>query len=143
MIESVYEWLGEIEDNLSRMLRGVFRFMIEGLPRWVRRVVMETIGPVALRLCRVLVLFCLWLALLFCPLIGTIDLELPSLCIYISVTWLGLAIIGSLWGLRHLARKRKAALVRTENGDGCFQSTEQEQSRDILKSNPPGEFAFP
>ena len=111
MWSALEKWLSEIEDALSRMIQGVFRFIIDGLPRWIYRVVVETVGPVVVRASRVLVLSCLWLAILFGPLSITIGCDLPGWCGYGSTLWLGLAIVGSMWGLNRLAKKRKADLV--------------------------------
>ena len=50
MDSAFYQWLVEAEDSLLRMIRGVFRFIIEGLWKWIYRFVVDTLGPVAIRL---------------------------------------------------------------------------------------------
>jgi hypothetical protein len=101
------QWLAEIEDELRRMIRGVFQFTCRRLPELVARVLFETIGPAVVRLCRVLVVLCIWLAILFGPVVVATNLGLPFGFLG-GTTWLVLAIIGSVWGRRYLARKRAA-----------------------------------
>jgi hypothetical protein len=105
MNSSLHEWLCHLEDCLHCMIRGVFRFLIEGLPKWIYRFLVETVGPVAVRFSRVVALAFIWLLVVFGP---------PYVCGFggwwclTSLTWMMLAIAGSIWGLQNI-RKRNPA----------------------------------
>jgi hypothetical protein len=101
-------WLADVEDGCWRMIKGVFRFAFHRLPEWVYRTLLDTVGPVTIRLIRVLVVFSLWLAVVIGPAIGVAKLNLPfwGVC---ATTWLVLAMIGSIWGRNRLTKKRRAA----------------------------------
>lgn len=101
-------WLADIEDMLRLMIRGVFLFTFRRLPEWVYRTLLETVGPITIRLFRVFVFFLLWLAVVFGPAVAVAKLHLP-LWGLLAAAWLALAIIGSTWGRLYLAKKRCAA----------------------------------
>ena len=67
MNSSFYLWLVEVEETLWRMIRGVYRFTFQRLPQWVRARCVETVGPAAVQLIRVLAVLFLWLAVVFVP----------------------------------------------------------------------------
>ncbi len=109
MRSAFYLWLVDTEESLKRMIRGVFRFVIEELPTSIYRFAIETVGPVAIRTCRVLGLACLWLMILFGPFALACDWGLYRWGMFLSFAWLVVAILGSLWGL-HCVKQRKAGL---------------------------------
>jgi thiol:disulfide interchange protein len=109
MHSSVCLWLADVEDGGWRMIRGVFRFAFHRLPEWVCRTLLDTVGPVTIRLIRVLVVFTLWLAIVFGPVLIAAKLSLPSWGKMAAAAWLVLALIGSIWGRYRLAKKRRAA----------------------------------
>ena len=110
MCSALYQWLVEAEDALLRMIRGVFRFISEWLPTWIYHFVVDGIWPVVIRLSRVLTLACLWLSILFGPLTIGLVFKLRWWWNCGSTAWMVSAIIGSIWGLSRLAKKRKAAV---------------------------------
>jgi hypothetical protein len=112
MNSSFYQWLVEVEDSLLRMIRGVFRFVVEGLPTWIYRVVVEMVGPLAVRLSRVAGLACLWLVILFGPIAFTCNCGLHGWWTLFSAGWISVAIVGSLWGLHRAVTKRKEIVGR-------------------------------
>jgi hypothetical protein len=89
------------------MIRGVFRF-IEEFPMRIYRFIVEVAGPVAIRACRVLGLACLWLMLLFGPLVLVCACGLGGFWTLVSLAWAVMAIFGSVWGLNRAVKKRKA-----------------------------------
>jgi hypothetical protein len=109
MGSAFYLWLVEIEDALLRMIEGVFRFITEGLWEWVCHFVVDTLGPVTVRLARVTGLACLWLFIVFGPLMVGFRFGLPGWWGFVCVVWFGLAIIGSIWGLRRLVKRATAS----------------------------------
>jgi hypothetical protein len=111
MDSAFYQWLVEAEDFLLRMIRGVFRFITEGLWKWIYHFVVDTLGPVAIRSCRVLGLACLWLMIVFSPLALGCVCTLPGWWRFGSVAWVVMAILGSMWGLNRAIQKRKAELL--------------------------------
>ena len=106
-----YGFLVEIEDALLRMIRGVFRFTCHWLPIWIYRFFIDTVGPVTIKLVRVMILLSIWLILVFSPLASAFAFKLPSWWSYGATTWTGLSIAGSIWGLYRLAKRRKAIPV--------------------------------
>jgi hypothetical protein len=108
MNSSLYQWLVEVEEALLRMIRGIYRFVVEGLPTWIYRFFVDTVGPVAARLCRVSGLALLWLMILFGPVTLACDWGLGGWWKFFSVAWVGVAILGSLWGLNRAAKGRNA-----------------------------------
>jgi protein-S-isoprenylcysteine O-methyltransferase Ste14 len=115
MNSSLYLWLADIESMLWRMVRGVFHFTFLRLPEWVYRTLLDVIGPAAIRLVRVIVVFCLWLAVVFGPVALTLKFEPPLWVRVIAAVWLVLAIAGSIWGRSRLAKRRSAAAQGTNN----------------------------
>jgi hypothetical protein len=103
---ALYQWLVEAEESLMRMIRGVFRFM-EEFPSCVYRFIVETAAPVAIRTCRVLGLACLWLMLLFGPIVVACACGFGGFWTLASLAWAVVAIIGSVWGLNRAVKKRK------------------------------------
>jgi hypothetical protein len=112
MGSAFYLWLVEVEDALVRMIQGVFQFFTEGLWEWIYHFVVDVLGPVTVRLARVTGLGCLWLFIVFGPLVVGFGFGLPWWCRFACVGWLALSITGSMWGLQRIVRKRKAELVR-------------------------------
>ncbi len=108
MRSGFYLWLVEVEDAERRMIRGVFRFVVEGLPAWLYHVFIESVGPVAVRICRVSCLSCLWLMILFGPFALACQWGLHGWLKFFTLAWVGVAIAGSLWGLNHVVKNRKA-----------------------------------
>jgi hypothetical protein len=106
-----YVWLVEVEEALWRMIRGVFRFVSEWLPTWLFHVIVKGIWPVCVRLTRVVFVACIWLGIMFTPLTIGFACKLPWWWRFGSTAWLGAAIVGSMWGLTRLAKKRKANLA--------------------------------
>ena len=102
-------WFADVEEALWRMIRGVFRFTFHRLPEGIYRALVDTVGPATIRLVRVLVVFCLWLAVVFGPVLVAVTFRLPLWVCAGTAAWLVLAIIGSSWGHSCLARKRRAA----------------------------------
>jgi hypothetical protein len=117
MGSAFYLWLVEVEDALVRMIQGVFRFITEGLWEWIYHFVVDTVGPVTVRLARVTGLGCLWLFIVFGPVVVGVSFGLRWWWGFGCVAWLALSITGSIWGLRRIVRKRKAELVCLGNGD--------------------------
>jgi thiol:disulfide interchange protein len=105
MNSSWHEWLCHAEDCLQRMNRGVFRFLIEGLPKWIYRFLVETVGPLALRFLRVVALAFIWLLIVFGP---PYVFGLRGWWCLTSLTWIILAIAGSVWGLRNIRIRNSA-----------------------------------
>lgn len=108
MNSSFCQWLAEVEELLWRMIYGVFRFTFQRLPEWVYHTLLDTVGPAAVRLTRVLAVLCLWLAVLFVPAICLGKLGGPFWGTCGVLAWLALAITGSVWGRAYLVRKRQA-----------------------------------
>jgi hypothetical protein len=98
-------WLAGVEAAFWRMIRGVFHFAFVHLPRTCYRALVEIIGPVAVRLARVSLAFGLWLAVLFGPCFGLVALG----GFLAGVTWLLLALTGSVWGLSRVIKLHRAA----------------------------------
>jgi hypothetical protein len=110
MDSELYQWLVQIEESLVRMILGVYRFVIEGLPTMVYRFIIDTVGPLAGRLCRVTGLAIAWLVMLFSPFMLGHLCGLNGWWTLFSLVWLAVAILGSWWGLNHIVIKRKASL---------------------------------
>lgn len=108
-------WLADIEEMLWRMVCGVFHFAFHRLPEWVYRTLLDTVGPLTIRLIRVLVVFALWLAIVFSPVIIAAKLSLPSSGDMAAAAWLVLALIGSIWGCYRLAKKRRSAVQMADD----------------------------
>jgi hypothetical protein len=113
-------WLADFEEGCWLMIRGVFRFTFIRLPEWFYRTLLDTVGPATIRLIRVLVVFCLWLAVMFGPAVGAIKFKLPFWGGVGAAAWVALAIIGSVWGRACLARKRRAAAKAAEANSLCL-----------------------
>ena len=109
MDSPLYRWLVEVEDALVRMIAGVFRFLIEGLWTWIYHFIVDTLGPVTIRLARVLGLGCVWLVIVFIPVIIGVKFDLPRWWGSVCLVWFGLAIIGSIWGLRRIVKGATAS----------------------------------
>jgi hypothetical protein len=105
---ALHQWLCEVEDSLVRMIRGVLRFAQE-CPARIYRFVVETACPVVIRACRVLVLACIWLMLLFGPFVLGCACRIGGFWTLASLSWVFVAITGSVWGLKYSTKKRKAA----------------------------------
>ncbi len=114
MESSVYLWLVEAEDALHRMTRGVFRFAFGRLPAWAVEALLGTVGPVAVRLARVLAVFALWLAVVFGPAALAAEVGVPFWPGLGVAAWTALALAGSFWGRACLARKRAAEILVAE-----------------------------
>jgi hypothetical protein len=82
------------------MILGVYRMVTVQLWQWLYRFIVDTLGPVTIRLARVTGLACLWLLIVF----GPLWIRLPW---WLDLTWLGLSIGGSVWGLYRIVRKPK------------------------------------
>ena len=103
----LHQWLCGVEDSLVRMIRGVLCFT-EEFPVRIYRFVVETACPVAIRACRVLVLACIWLMLLFGPFVFGCACGIGGFWTLASLAWAVVAIIGSVWGLNRAVKKRTA-----------------------------------
>ncbi len=110
MNSALYRWLVELEDSLLRMIRGVFRFVCEELPKRIYRFVVDTIGPLTIRLCRVLALAVLWMMILVSPFILACVCGPNGWNVFGSLVWLVVASLGSMWGLKRAVKKRNAGL---------------------------------
>jgi hypothetical protein len=93
------------------MTAEVFRFTFHRLPEWTIRTLVETVGPAVVRAARVLAVLCLWLAVVFGPIIAAPLLRAPLWGDAAAAAWLALAVTGSVWGLYRL-KKRRASLDR-------------------------------
>ena len=102
------KWLDEWEDRLWRMTRGVYHFLFDWLPRWIIRVLLETVGPAVVRAIRVFFALCVWLTVLLSPVALTVTLEAPLWVDLAAVLWLAAAAAGSVYGLYRVAKKRRA-----------------------------------
>ena len=91
------------------MIEGVFRFITEGLWEWVYRFVVDTLGPVTVRLARVTGLGCLWLFIVFGPAMVGARFGLPWWWGFGCVAWMALSITGSIWGLRRIVKRATAS----------------------------------
>ena len=114
MIASIHQWLVELEEALRRMIRGVFLFFSDWLPTWIYEFIINGLWPVMIRLGRVSVLLCLWLSILFCPFLPGLVFKLAWWWKCGSMAWLAMAAVGSYWGLKRLAKKRKACPPQLE-----------------------------
>jgi hypothetical protein len=101
-------WLKELEDTLWRMINGVYRFIFMRLPELVVRMLLETIGPVAVQLIRVIVVLSLWLAVVSVPAI--VAASLGGWGGLVAGAWVALALTGSVWGRAYLVRKSRWAM---------------------------------
>ena len=110
MGSAFYLWLGDVEEALVRMIRGVFRFITEGLWEWIFHFVVDTLGPVTIRLGRVLALACLWLMIVFSPVAVGVRFSLPWWWAFGSTVWVGLCSRGVRVGTESRRQKRKAAV---------------------------------
>ena len=108
---ALYVRLIGIEDVLWRMICGAFRFIAKQLPAWLYHVVFVSVGPVIIRLLRVIGLTCLWLMIVAGPFTLGRIVNLPSWWSYGALLWALLAIAGSILGLLRFATRRKASLV--------------------------------
>ena len=104
-------WLADLEDRFLRMTTGVLHFAFHWLPSWVLRTLLETVGPAVVRMIRVLVALCLWLAVLFSPAAAAIAFRAPFWVDLGGVAWLAMAIAGSVYGLYRVVKKRRAKTV--------------------------------
>jgi hypothetical protein len=110
-------WLADVEDALERMIRGVFRFTFQRLPELAYRLMIETIGPVAVRLMRVAFFLCVWLAVVFGPGILVLPLSAPASLAHVVMSWTCVAMIGSVWGLYYLRKKNRIIAAQNEAAD--------------------------
>ncbi len=101
-------WLSEIEEALRGMISGAINYIFREFPEKVCRMLFETVGPVAIRLLRVALVFGVWCALVFGPVVMASKLGLSFWGYMTALTWLGLASIGSAWGRRHIKKRRAA-----------------------------------
>ena len=124
MITSIHQWLVELEEALRRMIRGVFLFFSDWLPTWIYEFIINGLWPVMIRLARVSLLLCLWLSILFCPLLPGLVFKLPWLWKCGSLAWLAMAAVGSYWGLKRLAKKRRASAAGSGTADTTGSSAE-------------------
>ena len=97
-------FLRDIEDFFLRMIRGIVAFLVERVPKFFR-VMLDWLHAkfvlsvrIAVRLVRVGIVVISWLAIVF----GPITLY-PGI---VSVNWMVLALIGSVWGLRRQLKVR-------------------------------------
>jgi hypothetical protein len=90
------------------MIRGVFR-CIEEFPSRIYRFMVEIVGPVTILACRVFLLACIWLMLLFGPLVLGCACGIGGLWTWASLAWAVVAIMGSVWGLNRAIKSRNAA----------------------------------
>jgi thiol:disulfide interchange protein len=97
----------EIEELLWRMVRGVFHFSFIKVPNWLYRAMLDTVGPAVIRMARVALVFCLWLAVVFSPVTLAIKLDFSAWPCLVCVGWMILAIAGSIWGRAYLKRRMK------------------------------------
>jgi len=98
-----FEWLGEIDAAIVRMLRGVVWFIGHWLPNRICELIRE-IRIIAIRLTRIVVLGCLWLLIVAGPMVAWWKIDLPTWLGAICIVWTALAITGSVWGLQSLAK---------------------------------------
>ena len=110
MNSTLYRWLVEAEDSLLRMIRGVFRFVCEELPKRIYNFVVDTIGPLTIRLCRVLALAVVWVMILISPFLLACVCRPSGWSVVGSLVWLVVAVLGSMWGLNRAIKKRNAGL---------------------------------
>jgi tetratricopeptide (TPR) repeat protein len=122
--------LDQLEDLLSRMIRGVFRFTFVRLPREVYEAVIRWF-PTAVKLLKVLGLLAAWLLLTFGPVAWVLgngawvspDVGPPLAWYYAHRTpwdvalclWSAVAIIGSVWGVARLRRKGRLPPIDSKN----------------------------
>jgi|GEM_PF-5095573 len=98
------EFLDVLETMGKRMNEGAVRFLIDGLPQWLARQ-MANLGRIAVKATRVLAVFSLWFALTCLPL--ALLMAGPSwfprgiVAVLFVLAWTALALIGSLWGVKH------------------------------------------
>jgi hypothetical protein len=109
MFKSMHECLIDLEEALRRMIAGVFLFFTEWFPQWIYEVLLNGLLPVMFRLVRVSALCCLWLVILFLPLLPGFVFHLAWWWKCGALVWLGLAILGSCWGLQRRRARIKAA----------------------------------
>jgi hypothetical protein len=122
MNPSLCQCLAEVEDLLWRMIRGVYRFTFVRVPEWMYHTLVDTVGPVTIRLMRVLVALCLWLATVFGPSIATFKIVGGFWGGVAALTWLALATSGSIWGASYIRKKRRAAREEEAGYVSCIAS---------------------
>lgn len=99
-----------IEEALWRMIGGAYRLMIKQLPAWAYHVVFVSVGPVTIRLFRVISLTAIWLMIVAGPFTVGRIVHLRTWWSYGSLSWALVAIAGSILGLKRVATTRKASL---------------------------------
>jgi len=103
MNSEIYQWLVETEEAILRMILGMYRMITVQLWLEIYRFAVDTLGPVIVRLSRVVGLGCLWLIIVFAPLL----LRLP---LWLDLIWVSVAIGGSLWGLQRIVAKNEVTV---------------------------------
>src|SRR5579884_1226626 len=108
-----FRMLERCEAALRRMIAGVFHFMTEALPQWLRKSWDDLLGWLgnfsefcirfAVRLGRVVFFALVWMLLVFGIPVVAISLGSDSgMVILLAVVWMCLGISGSVWGLYRL-----------------------------------------
>jgi hypothetical protein len=122
----VLDW---IENLLSRMVRGIFKFTFGVLPPKLWRFFRDTF-PWLERIVRLGFLFLFWVFLVCWPLVLVFVMPkrwpeitrhqpfrfieaFESLCAFAAYLWVAVALLGSAWGIFHITiRRRKAAKTK-------------------------------
>jgi len=101
--------LNNVETLVGRMLSGMRRFLIELVPDWVGRQLVN-LSRVAVKAIRVLTVFGAWFALSCLPmgllLFGPHWISSSSLVVILILIWTGLTLAGSWWGLARARRNQ-------------------------------------
>jgi hypothetical protein len=97
MAPSFCQWLKRVEDDFWRMTTGVFHFTPR-IPNWVFSTLLDVIGPVTIRLCRVAAVITLWLTVVFGPAVISGRVGVAFWVWELIAIWVALALIGSVWG---------------------------------------------
>lgn len=94
--------LKQIDAALVRMHMGILWFIGHRIPELIRALIRE-FREVVFRLARIAVLGGLWLAVTFGPLAAFWHYSVYSWVGVLGLTWMVLALTGSVWGLYRLA----------------------------------------
>ena len=96
--------LDEAETVTHRMIEGIFHFLTQTMPLWAIRQLLE-LALIAVKAARVAATFAVWLALACWPLL-LLKHSPGIVCTLLLLSWVALALAGSVWGVLHVRRRR-------------------------------------
>jgi hypothetical protein len=104
---SLLQLLEDLEEALQKMIVGAFTFTFVRVPKAVYEYLLDFVGPFLVRFTRVLLFTMLWVAIVLGPLVvARVWMKSSTVLTVIAVIWLLFAVVGSVWGIHHIRRRR-------------------------------------